>query len=477
MRKETDLLGTVELPADVNYGVHTSRALANFRISSQSVADIPSLVHSIVKVKQAAAIANRELRVLPFDIADALVAACDTILKDEAYLADFPVDLFQGGAGTSINMNANEVIANVALTALGYPRGSYDIISPNDHVNKSQSTNDAFPTALRIAIHQELSELLDQIDLLSEEFARKGTEFADVIKMSRTQLQDAVPITLGREFSGYATTLKEETRLIRHVSRLLLEVNLGATAVGTGINTPPDYSSRAIAALSALTGLPLKSAPDLVEASSDTGAYVIVHAALKRYAVKLSKICNDLRLLSSGPRAGLAEIQLPAVQAGSSIMPAKVNPVLPEVVNQVCFKVIGNDTCITFACEAGQLELNVMEPVVAQCMFESIALLRNASATLRTGCIAGIRVNRERCAAFVKDSIGLVTVFNDLIGHQQGDEIGKEAMETGRPVSELIVERGLLSQETVDSLLKAENLMNPRFSGTVYAADERGLPD
>ncbi|MCT3018299.1 aspartate ammonia-lyase, partial [Propionibacterium freudenreichii] len=358
-RTEEDLLGKREVPNDKYYGIHTVRALENFQMSGRSMNDVPEFIRGMVQVKKAAALANKELRVLPADIADAIVAACDAILDEGRCMDQFPTDAFQGGAGTSINMNTNEVIANLALELIGYPKGRYDLINPNDHVNKSQSTNDAYPTGFRLAVFTLAHRLTAEVDRLQASFAAKGVEFADVLKMGRTQLQDAVPMTLGEEFRGYSTNIREEVKRINIAADLLLETNMGGTAIGTGLNTPPGYAPVVTTKLAEVTGYPVVAAADLMESSYDNGAYIAVHSAMKRLAAKMSKICNDLRLLSSGPRAGINEINLPAMQAGSSIMPAKVNPVIPEVVNQVCFRVFGNDVTVCFAAEAGQLELNV----------------------------------------------------------------------------------------------------------------------
>ncbi len=475
-RSEVDLLGTLEVPADAYYGIHTVRALRNFRLSDRTVGDRPEFIRAMVMVKKACAAANKELGALPVDIADVIAAACDEILVEGRCLDQFPTDVFQGGAGTSINMNTNEVIANLALELIGYPKGRYDVINPNDHVNKSQSTNDAYPTGFRVAVYTLLQELRAEIVSLVDALNRKGLEFADVLKMGRTQLQDAVPMTLGQEFHGYATNLREELARIDANGRLLLEVNLGGTAIGTGVTTTPGYPRLAAEKLAEITGYPTVSAPDLLESSYDNGAYIAVHSALKRLATKLSKICNDLRLLSSGPRAGLAEINLPQVQAGSSIMPAKVNPVIPEVVNQVCFQVFGNDVTVTFAAEAGQLELNVMEPALSAAMFESITLLRRSCVTLREMCIDGITANVERCQSYVMSSVGIVTYLNDVIGHRNGDLVGRECVRTGRPVRDVVIEMGLLSAEEVDAILTKENFLRPRYTGTYYGPEDRGLP-
>ena len=393
IRIEEDLLGTREVPADAYYGVHTLRAIENFYISNNKISDIPEFVRGMVMVKKAAAMANKELQTIPKSVANAIIAACDEVLNNGKCMDQFPVDVYQGGAGihikanqscsrrvrfrqpacqtrrhirkygASVNMNTNEVLANIGLELMGHQKGEYQYLNPNDHVNKCQSTNDAYPTGFRIAVYSSLIKLVDAINQLREGFERKAVEFQDILKMGRTQLQDAVPMTLGQEFRAFSILLKEEVKNIQRTAELLLEVNLGATAIGTGLNTPKEYSPLAVKKLAEVTGFPCVPAEDLIEATSDCGAYVMVHGALKRLAVKMSKICNDLRLLSSGPRAGLNEINLPELQAGSSIMPAKVNPVVPEVVNQVCFRVIGNDTTVMMAAEAGQLELTAFSAI------------------------------------------------------------------------------------------------------------------
>ena len=462
-RTEHDLLGEREIPAASYWGIHTLRAVENFQISEQKISDVPQFVRSMVMVKKAAAQANGELGALKPEIAAAIAQACDEVLIKGRCLDQFPSDVFQGGAGTSVNMNTNEVIANLALETLGHAKGRYDIINPMDHVNASQSTNDAYPTGFRLAVYTSIGELLSKLAHLKNTFAAKADEFKDILKMGRTQLQDAVPMTAGQEFQSFQVLLAEEETNLERTRQLLLEVNLGATAIGTGINTPQGYAPLAVQKLSEISGLPCKLTENLIEATSDCGAYVMVHGALKRTAVKLSKICNDLRLLSSGPRAGLKEINLPEMQAGSSIMPAKVNPVIPEVVNQVCFKVIGNDTTITFAAEAGQLQLNVMEPVIAQSMFESISLLGNAAITLADKCVRGITVNREICERYVFNSIGLVTYLNPYIGHENGDLVGKICAQTGKTVREVVLERQLLSEAELDRILSPQNLANPHL--------------
>jgi len=366
-------------------------------------------------------------------------------------------------AGIAYKKGTSGFGANGRALGLGKAKGSYDIIDPMDHVNASQSTNDAYPTGFRLAVYNSTVAMMAQMNRLKQAFEAKAEEFKDVLKMGRTQLQDAVPMSLGQEFKAFAVLLEEENFNLQRNIDLLLEINLGATAIGTGVNTPKGYAALAVKKLSEVSGLDCKLTENLIEATSDCGAYVMVHGALKRTAVKLSKICNDLRLLSSGPRAGLKEINLPEMQAGSSIMPAKVNPVIPEVVNQVCFKVIGNDTTITFAAEAGQLQLNVMEPVIAQCMFETISLLGNAAVNLAEKCVKGITVNREICERYVFNSIGLVTYLNPYIGHENGDLVGKICAQTGKGVREVVLERGLLSEAELDRILSPENLMNPHL--------------
>ena len=476
-RTEEDLLGAREVPLEAYWGIHTLRAMENFRISGSVVGDEEAFVRGMVQVKKASALANSDLGALDPEVAGAIVWACDQVLVAERCLDQFPVDQFQGGAGTSVNMNTNEVIANLALEFLGYAKGRYDIVNPNDHVNKSQSTNDAYPTGFRLGLFTLVGSLIEELERLIASMRAKGVELVNVLKMGRTQLQDAVPMSLGQEFEAFAVLLEEEVSRLHNNAALLLEVNLGATAIGTGLNTPPDYQSTVVGHLREITGLDVRGAHDLLEATSDTGAYVSMHAAIKRLAVKLSKICNDLRLLSSGPRAGLGEIRLPERQAGSSIMPAKVNPVIPEVVNQVCFKVIGNDVALTFAAEAGQLQLNVMEPVIAQAIFESINLLTRGMSTLRELCIVGIEANEDVCRRNVLDSIGIVTYLNPVIGHHNGDMVGRECARSGRSVREVALEMGLLEESVLDEILSPENLLRPHFRDlNVYSGSDPSTP-
>ncbi len=451
-RVESDLLGELQVPAGAYYGVQTQRAINNYKISTTHMYDYPEYIKAIAYVKMAAAQANGELGVLDKKIADAIVAACKEIV-DGALWDQFPVDMMQGGAGTSVNMNANEVIANRALELMGHKKGEYQYCSPNDHVNCAQSTNDAYPTAFRytfVRMNRHLEEALKQ---LIAAFRAKGEEFKDIIKMGRTQLQDAVPMTSGQEFNAFANNLEEEIANLQRNVVLLKEINMGGTAIGTGLNAVPGFAELCTKRLSEFTGDSFEKAPDLVEATPDTGAYVSYSAALKRLAVKLSKICNDLRLMASGPRCGLHEINLPPMAPGSSIMPGKVNPVIPEVTNQVCFKVIGNDTCVAFAAEAGQLQLNVMEPVIAQSILESQTWLTNVMHTLREKCIEGITVNAEHCYEMVKHSIGIVTALNPYIGYKASTKVAKEALETGRSVYDLVLEKGLMTKDKLDEAL------------------------
>jgi aspartate ammonia-lyase len=459
-RKEHDLLGEREVPDDRYYGIQTLRAIENFPISGVPLSHYPELIRALALVKMAAARANRELGLLSAPVASAIDRACRAVL--EGRLDDeFAVDMIQGGAGTSTNMNANEVIANRALEFLGHRKGEYRYCHPNNHVNLSQSTNDAYPTAAKIAIIRSSEQLVDVLGHLIDAFRAKGEEFSAVIKMGRTQLQDAVPMTLGQEFEAYAVTLGEEIERLRQNARLFLEVNLGGTAIGTGINADPEYAPLVIRHLREVTGLEVVLSPNLVEATQDTGAFVMFSSALKRLAIKLSKISSDLRLLSSGPRTGLHEINLPPVQPGSSIMPGKVNPVIPEVVNQIAFAVIGNDLTVTLGAEAGQLELNVMEPIIVRSIVESMAMLKNGMKVLRERCITGITANADRCRMMVQRSIGLVTALNPIRGYEVCTELAREAAATSKGVYDLVLEKKLLSRKELDRLLAPENMLAP----------------
>ena len=459
-RNESDLLGTLQVPLNAYYGVQTQRAIDNFKISGQLLSSYPHFIAALGMVKKAAAKTNYELGLLEENLYEKIAETCDELIAGK-YHDQFPIDMIQGGAGTSVNMNANEVIANVVLEKLGKEKGDYQFCSPNDHINLSQSTNDAYPTSIKIALLNMNIELVEKLKKIVEAFRAKGKEFSKVIKMGRTQLQDAVPMTLGQEFEAFAATLEEDISKLNANANLFVEINMGATAIGTGLNAPLGYANLCAKNLAQLSGFPIISAPNLVEATPDTGSYVIYSSAMKRLAVKLSKICNDLRLLSSGPRAGFFEINLPPMQPGSSIMPGKVNPVIPEVVNQVCYKVIGNDLTVTFASEAGQLQLNVMEPVLSHAIMESNIFLGNALDTLREKCIDGITANKEVCLNMVKHSIGIVTALNPYIGYKNSTEIAKEALETGKSVYNLVLEKGVLSQEKLDEILDPENMLNP----------------
>ena len=459
-RTESDLLGELQVPADAYYGVQTQRALNNYQISTTRMSHYPEYVIAMAYVKMAAAQANGELCVLPKHIADAIVAACKEIVDGKLH-DQFPVDMMQGGAGTSVNMNANEVIANRALELMGHQKGEYQYCSPNDHVNCAQSTNDAYPTAFRYTFVRMNKKLIASLSKLIDAFRAKGVEFQDFIKMGRTQLQDAVPMTSGQEFNAFANNLEEEIANLNRNAVLLKEINMGGTAIGTGLNAVPGFAELCTQRLSEFSGDQFLKAPDLVEATPDTGAYVSYSAALKRLAIKLSKICNDLRLMASGPRCGLHEINLPPMAPGSSIMPGKVNPVIPEVTNQVCFKVIGNDTAITMASEAAQLELNVMEPVLVESLVESMTWMKNALNTLRIECIDGITANKKHCKQLAEHSIGIVTALKPYIGYAKCTEVAKEALVTGGSVYQLVLDKGYLTKAQLDKILDPKNMVKP----------------
>lgn len=459
-RVESDLLGSREIPAKALYGVQTLRGLENFPISKFHLNEYPLFINGLAITKMAAAQANHELGLLTDEQTNGIVVACQEIL-DGKHHEHFPVDMIQGGAGTTTNMNANEVIANRALEIMGHNRGEYQYCSPNDHVNCAQSTNDAYPTAIHIGLYYSHQNLLPHLQMLIDSFDKKGDEFADIIKMGRTQLEDAVPMTLGQTFHGFASILRDEIKHLNEAAADFLTVNMGATAIGTGICAEPGYAEKCVNALVKITNLPFVLSGDLVGATSDTYCMVGYAAALKRVAVKMNKICNDLRLLASGPRCGLGEFNLPAMQPGSSIMPGKVNPVIPEVMNQICYKVIGNELCVTMAGEAAQMELNAMEPVMAQCCFESIDLMVNGMDTLRTRCVDGIIANKEHCISNVHNSIGVVTALNPVIGYKNSTKIAKEAMATGRSVYDLVLEHDILSKEDLDTILSPENMIKP----------------
>lgn len=459
-RIESDLIGSREVPESALYGVQTLRGIENFNISKFHLNEYPLFIQGLAITKMGAAMANRELDLLTEEQANAIIEACKEILNGKHH-DQFPVDMIQGGAGTTTNMNANEVIANRALELMGHQRGEYQFCSPNDAVNRSQSTNDAYPTAIHIGLYYTHLKLVEHFKALIASFRKKAEEMAHIVKMGRTQLEDAVPMTLGQTFNGFASILEQEVANLNYAAQDFLTVNMGATAIGTGITAEPGYAEKCVAALRQITGLEIRLAKDLVGATSDTSCMVGYSGAMRRIAVKMNKICNDLRLLASGPRCGFGEINLPAMQPGSSIMPGKVNPVIPEVMNQISYKVIGNDLCVTMSGEAAQMELNAMEPVMAQCCFESADLFMNGFDTLRTLCIDGITANEDRCRQEVHDSIGVVTALNPVIGYKNSTKIAKEAQQTGKGVYELVLEHDILSKEDLDTILKPENMIKP----------------
>ncbi|WP_432737874.1 aspartate ammonia-lyase [Maridesulfovibrio sp. FT414] len=458
-RNEHDCIGPKEVPEDALYGAQTMRAAENFRITGIPISHYPQIIYSLANIKKAAAITNHELGKLDDDKTAAIVFACDELLADK-YHDQFIVDIIQGGAGTSTNMNANEVIANIGLTHLGFSYGEYEHLHPNIHVNMAQSTNDVYPTCLRLTLLAKMDQLIEDMEYLQESFAAKGKEFARVLKMGRTQLQDAVPMTLGQEFTSYAIMIGEDIERVREAKKLICEINMGGTAIGTGLNAPPRYAQIVTEKLREITGFELELSPDLVEATQDTGAYVQLSGILKRVAVKISKICNDLRLLSSGPRCGLNEINLPRMAPGSSIMPGKVNPIIPEVVNQIAFTVIGGDMTVTMAAEAGQLELNVMEPVIAASLLNSLTIMRRGFRTLAERCVSGITANEDVCRGYVENSIGLVTALNPYIGYEKSTEVANEALKSGRSVYDIVIEKGYMSKEELEQALSPESMVH-----------------
>ncbi len=459
-RVEHDFLGDKQIPADAWWGVHTARAVENFPISGTSVSAMPDLIRAFGFVKKAATRANAELGVLDRKRAAAIMSACEKLIAGQ-YRDQFVVDVIQGGAGTSTNMNANEVIANLALEKLGFEKGRYDVLHPNDHVNASQSTNDVYPTAVRLALWSGIDRLLGSMATLRRGFEAKADEFSSVLKIGRTQLQDAVPMTLGQEFSTYAVMLEEDEARLREARALIQEINLGATAIGTGINSPHGYAELACKYLAEESRIPVVKAHNLIEATQDTGAFVQLSGVLKRVATKLSKTCNDLRLLSSGPQAGFGDIRLPPRQAGSSIMPGKVNPVIPEVMNQVAFEVIGNDITVTMASEAGQLQLNAFEPIMGWSLFKSIEHLSQACITLQVNCVAGIEANHDLLARRVRESITLVTALNPVIGYEKAALIAKTAIASGAPVDQVAENLGIHTRAQLEALLVPEKLTQP----------------
>jgi aspartate ammonia-lyase len=451
-RVEHDLLGEKSIPADAYYGVQTARALENFHISGVPLKLYPDLIRALAMVKMAAARANVDCLQFPREVLTGIEGACKELIDGKLH-DQFQLDVFQGGAGTSTNMNANEVIANRALELMGHAKGEYRHCDPHDHVNCSQSTNDAYPTSLHVGMALGNVRLVAEVKLLIEAFRRKGKEFSGILKMGRTQLQDAVPMTLGQEFGAFAETLSGEIQALERIQNVLCEINMGATAIGTGLNAPAGYSEKCADHLAKISGFPIHLAPDLIEATQDTQAYVLYSSCMKSLAIKLSKVCNDLRLLASGPRCGLREINLPAKQPGSSIMPGKVNPVIPEVVNMVCFRVIGSDLTVSMSAEAGQLQLNVFEPAIAACIFEAQTMFINAARTLREHCVDGITANEDICRRYVEYSIGTVTALNPVIGYDRATALAKEAMETGSGILELVRKKKLLTEDQIAKVL------------------------
>lgn len=470
MRMERDSLGEMPIPADAYWGIHTARALENFPITRRALSNHPNLIVALAMVKQAAARANKEIGVLRAERADLIDQVCSEIIGGHLH-DQFVLGVLQGGAGTSTNMCTNEIIANRCLELMGKQKGDYASFHPNDHVNRSQSTNDVYPTAIKLAMVFSLESLLAEHRLLIDSFAAKGQEFAQILKVGRTQMQDAVPMTLGQEFRGFATTLGEDQERLSEIIPWLNEINMGATAIGTGITADPRYADAVRRHLIEISGHAMVTSPDLIEATSDTGIFMTVSGTLKRAAVKLSKICNDLRLLSSGPQAGFGEINLPPRQAGSSIMPGKVNPVIPEVVNQVAFSIIGADATVTAAVEGGQLQLNAFEPVIATSIMQSLAWMSNACRTLRINCIDGITANEERLAEMVEASVGVVTALTPYLGYQESAALAYEALSTKVPVRQLVIERGLMTEAEIAKLLSPE-----RLSGVVPATGAIPLP-
>jgi len=459
-RVEHDLLGSMELDESLFYGIQTQRALNNFQLSKQKLQNFPELIKALAQVKSACTIANLQQGLLNQEKANAIIHAAEQV-SDGDFDNSFPIDMIQGGAGTSSNMNINEVLANIGLLSLGQQKGQYKFLHPNTDVNMSQSTNDVYPSAVRLSILLKQEPLLAAIKELVGAFDDKAKEFNSIIKLARTQLQDAVPMTLGQEFQGFASTLQEDIKLLTAMGALLTEVNLGGTAVGTGINTKKGYGQLAVTALSELTNIQFSLADDLIEASSDMGAFVIYSSTLKRLALKLSKIANDLRLLSMGPRAGLSEISLPARQPGSSIMPGKVNPVIPEAVSQCAYQVVGNDMAVVMAAEAGQLQLNAMEPLIIVNVLESMSLLTNATNMFTELCVVGITANESRCRDLLDNSLGLVTALNPYLGYEVSSKIAQQALTTGTPVIELVKEQALLSESQLTDIFQASKMTQP----------------
>lgn len=464
-RKEHDFIGELEISDDVYYGVQTFRALENFHMTGRRIKDYPFFVKAFAQIKKAAALANKEVGVLEAEKADVIAKAADRVIAGE-FLDQFVVDMVQGGAGTSTNMNANEVITNVALEMMGHKKGEYKYLHPNDNTNLGQSTNDTYPSSIKVATYAKMTDLLKAMEVLKKELEAKAKEYKDMIKMGRTELEDAVPTTLGNSFNAFASYIKSDIAAVKNARELMTYLNMGATAIGTGINCHPDYKFVVEKKLSEITGTEFKAAPDFIAATQDTADFVQVSGALKTAAVRLSKIANDLRLMNSGPRCGLGEIDLPKMQPGSSIMPGKVNPVIAEVVGEACYEVIGNDVTIMLCSERGEFELNAFEPGIAYALFNSLVILENAYITLANKAIKDIKAKPEACLKAVLNSVGIVTAFNPVIGYENSASIAKEALNTGKSVGEIAIERGLLTKEEVDKLLDPKSMLNPHMSHT-----------
>ena len=459
-RKEHDFIGELEISDEFYYGIQTFRATENFHMSGRTLKDYPYFVKAFAQIKKAAALANKEVGVLDPKIADALAKAADRVIGGE-FLDQFVVDMVQGGAGTSTNMNSNEVLTNIALESLGHKKGEYQYVHPNDHANLGQSTNDAYPSSIKVATYAKLTDLLAAMNLLKDELEKKAKEFKDIIKMGRTELEDAVPTTLGNTFNAFASYIKSDIEKITAAREAMTHLNMGATAIGTGINCHPEYKNVVVKKLKEITGVDFKKADDFIAATQDTADFVHVSGALKTAAVRLSKIANDLRLMNSGPRCGLGEINLPQMQPGSSIMPGKVNPVIAEVVGEACYEVIGNDVTIMLCSERGEFELNAFEPGIAYALFNSIFILENAMKTLAQKAIKKLTANPEACLKSVLGSVGIVTAFNPYIGYEKSASIAKEALTTGKAVGDICLERGYLSKEEIDKILEPKNMLNP----------------
>ena len=459
-RREHDFIGELEISDNFYYGIQTFRATENFHMSGRTLKEYPYFVKAFAQIKKAAALANKEVGVLDPKIADALAKAADRVIAGE-FLDQFVVDMVQGGAGTSTNMNSNEVITNIALESLGHKKGEYQYIHPNDHTNLGQSTNDTYPSSIKVATYAKLTDLLAAMNLLKDELEKKAKEFKDIIKMGRTELEDAVPTTLGNTFNAFASYIKSDIEKITAARESMTHLNMGATAIGTGINCHPEYKNVVVKKLKEITGVDFKKADDFIAATQDTADFVHVSGALKTAAVRLSKIANDLRLMNSGPRCGLGEINLPQMQPGSSIMPGKVNPVIAEVVGEACYEVIGNDVTIMLCSERGEFELNAFEPGIAYALFNSIFILENAMKTLAEKAIKKLTANPEACLKSVLGSAGIVTAFNPYIGYEKSASIAKEALQTGKAVGDICLERGYLSKEEIDKILEPKNMLNP----------------